>query len=148
MTLVEKEPSLVFYKNYDLYDTEGVDGPAKQGPGTDLYQNMEKYKSVADFRKKKRKKKIKKRQAQVIRMFQVLAEKDSNNLTDPYEDTVTPMPFAPAEPAPIGMLDGIYPQEDLDGKPEGDSLYYGVLETHLVDDETFEEEEESEKKEK
>lgn len=147
MTLVEKKPSLVFYKNYDLYDTEGVDGPAKQGPGAGLYQNMEKYKSVADFRKKKRRKKIKKRQAQLIRMFQVLAEKDSNNLTDPYEDTVTPMPFAPAESAPMGILDGIYPQEDLDGKPVGDSLYYGMLETHLADDDASEEEE-SKKKDK
>jgi hypothetical protein len=139
MTLVEKEPSLVFYRNYDLYGTEGVSGPAKQSPGTGMYQNMEKYKSVADFRRKRRKKKIKKRQAQLIRMFEVLAKHDSNNLTDPYEETATPIPFAPAEPAQMGMLDGIYPKSDLEDKPVG-NLGYGILETHLVDDEEQEEE--------
>jgi len=40
------------YKNYDLYETEGVDGPAKHGPGTGLYSK--KYKSVSDFRKNKK----------------------------------------------------------------------------------------------
>lgn len=45
-----KEP---LYHNYDLYETEGVDGPAKQGPGTGFYQNMDKYDSVSDFRSKK-----------------------------------------------------------------------------------------------
>lgn len=47
-----KEP---LFKNYDLYETEGVDGPAKHGPGTGLYQNMDKYDSVEDFVKQKRK---------------------------------------------------------------------------------------------
>lgn len=47
-----KEP---FFKNYDLYETEGVDGPAKHGPGTGLHQNMGKYKSVKDFIEQKRK---------------------------------------------------------------------------------------------
>lgn len=47
-----KEP---LYRNYDLYETEGVDGMAKHGPGTGLYQNMNKYKSVKDFIDKKRK---------------------------------------------------------------------------------------------
>lgn len=47
-----KEP---LYDNYDLYETEGVKGPAKHSPGTGFYQNMEKYKSVSDFIKKKRK---------------------------------------------------------------------------------------------
>lgn len=44
------------FKNYDLYETEGVDGPAKEGPGTGFYQNMDKYDSVSDFLNKKRKK--------------------------------------------------------------------------------------------
>lgn len=44
-----------FFRNYDLYETEGVDGPAKQGPGAGLYQNMDDYKSVSDFRKGKKK---------------------------------------------------------------------------------------------
>jgi len=47
-----KEP---LFKNYDLYEVEGVDGPAKHGPGAGFYQNMDKYKSVSDFLSKKRK---------------------------------------------------------------------------------------------
>lgn len=47
-----KEP---FFRNYDLYDTEGVDGKAEHGPGSGLYQNMSDYKSVEDFLKHKRK---------------------------------------------------------------------------------------------
>lgn len=47
-----KEP---LYHNYDLYETEGVNGPAKHGPGTGFYQNMNKYKSLSDFINKKRK---------------------------------------------------------------------------------------------
>ena len=148
MTLVEKKPSMVFYRNYDLYDTEGANGKAKQGPGQGLYgPDMDKYKSVSDFRRKKRKKKIKKRQAQLIKMFEILAKKDNNNLTDNYEGVVTPIPFAPAEVAPLGLLDGIYPQSDLDDKPVG-NLYYGQLETHMADDEDSEEEEELKKKDK
>ena len=47
-----KEP---FYRNYDLYETEGVDGSAKHGPGSGLYQNMSKYKSVSEYLENKRK---------------------------------------------------------------------------------------------
>jgi hypothetical protein len=46
-----KEP---FFKNFDYAESEGVDGPAKHGPGTGLFRNMEKYKNVKDFLKKKR----------------------------------------------------------------------------------------------
>lgn len=38
-----------FYSNYDLYDVD------KSGPGGGFYQNMQEYKSVQDFLKKKRK---------------------------------------------------------------------------------------------
>jgi hypothetical protein len=41
-----KEP---LYHNYDLYET-----PGEHSPGAGLYQNMDKYKSVSDFIKKKR----------------------------------------------------------------------------------------------
>jgi hypothetical protein len=47
-----KEP---LYRNYDLYDTEGVDGPAKHGPGAG-WNSMQDYKSVGDFLKDRRKK--------------------------------------------------------------------------------------------
>ena len=46
-----KEP---FYNNYDLYDVEGVDGPAKHGPGAG-WHDMGKYKSISEFLKAKRK---------------------------------------------------------------------------------------------
>jgi hypothetical protein len=54
---------------------------------------------------------------------------DQNNLTDPYENTGIEIPFPPAEPSPIGTLDGIYPREDLEGKSVS-NLYYGVLDEH------------------
>jgi hypothetical protein len=61
------------------------------------------------------------------------ALEDNNNLTDPMAGQITPIPFPPAEPAPIGILDGIYPQEDQEGKPVA-NLYYGIMETHMADD--------------
>jgi hypothetical protein len=44
----------IFFKNYDLYEQNGVDGPAKHGPGAGLYSNIDKYKSVSDFLNKKK----------------------------------------------------------------------------------------------
>lgn len=105
--------------------------------GSGFYSNMDKYKSLADFRKKKRKKKMKKRRAFFISLIHKLAENkekgDINNLTDPTEETTTPIPFNPAEPNTIGLLDDIYPKSDLEDKPVS-NLYYGRLETHFVDD--------------
>jgi hypothetical protein len=62
-----------------------------------------------------------------------LAEQDSNNLTDPMAGQISVMPYAPAEPAPIGMLDGLIPNEDFESKP-AQSQYYGIMETHFSDD--------------
>ena len=78
----------IFFKNYDLYETEGVDGPAKMGPGSGFYQNMNKYKSVSDFLKQKRKKINKRKKA-----FLMLAKKafDQNNLDFSTDFTTTPI---------------------------------------------------------
>jgi hypothetical protein len=59
----ESEPRIVdqprfvepFYRNYDVYETEGVDGPAKHGPGAG-WHDMGKYKSIKEFLAEKRKK--------------------------------------------------------------------------------------------
>jgi hypothetical protein len=74
--------------------------------------------------------KRKQKHRQKMAMFQSILK---TALTDPLSDAITPMPYSPAEPAPIGMLDGIYPQEDRESKPIS-SLDYGVLETHMADD--------------
>lgn len=47
-------PRGVLYQNYDLYASE-----KEQGPGAGLYQNMDKYDSVSDFIKRKRKRRKK-----------------------------------------------------------------------------------------
>ncbi len=124
----------VLFKNYDLYEVE----PTDLGPGTGFYQNMDKYKSVDDFRKAKKKRKerlIEKRKA-FFKCIELTASKkteDDNDLVDPTELTTTSIPFSPAEVSPIGMYDGIYPKEDLEGKPVT-NLYYGRVETHYADD--------------
>lgn len=130
-----KEPLQVFYKNYDLYDT------GDPSPGKGFYSDMEKYKSISDFRTKKRKKKMKERQATFLHFLVKVAE-DQNNLTDPTEGQVTPIPFSPAEPNSLGLLDGIYPKEDLEGKPVT-NLYYGRVDVNTVDEEDFEEDAEN-----
>ena len=44
-----------FYRNYDLYNTEGVNGPAKYGPGAG-WNHMDEFKSIKDFLDHQRKK--------------------------------------------------------------------------------------------
>lgn len=46
----------LLFRNYDLYDTGGEDSP-----GSGLFQNLDKYKSVEEFRKAKRKRNRNKR---------------------------------------------------------------------------------------
>ncbi len=48
----------LFFKNYDLYGNE-----SETSPGQGLFQNMDKYKSVKEFRKAKEKK------AQACRLY-------------------------------------------------------------------------------
>lgn len=42
------------FRNYDLYETEGVDGKAKHSPGTG-YNNLNQFKSIKEFRDAKKK---------------------------------------------------------------------------------------------
>ncbi len=70
------------------------------------------------------------------------AKNDSNNLTDPMAGQITVQPYPPAEPAPIGMLDGLYPNEDFESKPL-QTQYYGIMETHMTDDDEMEEDEDT-----
>src|ERR1035441_10177158 len=37
-----------FYRNYDLYNTEGINGPAKYGPGAG-WHHMHEYKSIREY---------------------------------------------------------------------------------------------------
>ena len=56
-TAIVVQPRFVepFYHNYDLYDVEGVDGPAKHGPGSG-WHHMNEYKSIQEFRNARRQK--------------------------------------------------------------------------------------------
>jgi hypothetical protein len=47
-----------FFSNYDLYDTEGVNGKAKGGPGTGIYSGKDKSFSQFRSRKSKARKKL------------------------------------------------------------------------------------------
>lgn len=161
----------VFFQNYDLYDT------GDPSPGTGLYQHMNEYDSVADFRKKKRKEKMRKRRkamyeaimistasdhtfsskkeknhhlhkmleefAKLIARVNTKIEDDENDaapnemgegeVVDPADTVKNPIPWSSAPPggSQIGILDGLYPKEDMDGNPPAD-LYYGRTEMHPV----------------
>lgn len=123
------QPRGIFFKNYDLYETEGVDGPAKQGPGTGFYSNMGKYKSVSDFLNKKRK--IQKRK---LAFLQIIAsiDLDENMIVDHTEDQTTTIPYQ-AEPATIGLYDNMYPRQDLVEEKPIVNQFSGRIETHNMD---------------
>lgn len=127
-----KEP---FFKNYDLYETEGVDGPAKHGPGAGLYQNMDKYKSVSDFLAKKRKRNKDKYKAddspKKSRSQRRMALLQKIAIDFPVDDQVNnSIPFSGeggsvGESAQIGgYLDKYLPQDDFEGKSP-DQLDFG-----------------------
>lgn len=128
----------VFYRNYDYIEPKPEDNKSHTSPGAGLYQNLQKYKSVSEFLNKKRKKNRQYRRIAMLKMLIKMAEGneksiDENNLTDPYEDEITPIPFAPAEPSPIGLLDGIYPKSDLEENFPG-NLDYGMRNDHYFVD--------------
>jgi len=71
----------------------------------------------------------KNRRKRRLAMLQLLLQaSDTNYLVDPTEEIFN-IPYNPAEISPMGILDGMYPQEDLEDKPAG-NLYYGVSDTH------------------
>lgn len=110
----------VFYKNYDLYETEGVDGPAKQGPGTGFYQNMHKYKSVSDFIKKKRKRNSRKRKLALLSIAC-----DINHIDFPTDNINSTIPGF-QNPSQVGIVNNINPElTDEDGHTVN-KLYYGT----------------------
>lgn len=121
---MSKKKPMVFFRNYDYVDTGG------DSPGTGLYSG--KYKSVMEFRQKKRNKNMKKRE-RAIKDLVRNASDDQNELTDHYEMTTTPIPWNPPEIAPFGLFDGIYPQEDLEDKPIWGPMFYGILESQPLD---------------
>lgn len=126
-----KEP---LFKNYDLYETEGVDGPAKHGPGTGLYQHMNEYKSVKDFIDKSRnknkykaqdswiegsKEKRKKKASRRLALLSVLLKQA---IDFPIDEQLTENPILGdsgtlSDSIPIGgQLDEYLPLNDFEGK--------------------------------
>lgn len=164
----KSEPALVMqprfkeplYNNYDLYDTEGVDGPAKHGPGTGLYQNMDKYDSVSDFREKKKKnkekykaedlykhddgsisksKEKKRKRAQRRKALLMVLASDENNIDFLVDEQIKSAPIlgengVVSDSVPIGgLLDKYLPKYDFEGKSPADLDFgtnYGEEETH------------------
>lgn len=119
----------VFFSNYDYAPQE-----SDIGPGAGFYSKMNEYDSVADFRKKKRKDNIRRRRQAMFKAILTSTAKDNsdeNHLTDPTEETTTPIPYESAPPggSPMGLLDGMYPGPDQEDKPIS-NLYYGRIETH------------------
>lgn len=79
----------VFFKNYDLYEIN--DGQSNIGPGAGFYSNMQKYKSVFDFLKKKRKARNK-----ILKKLLKNASKDVNKIdfiSDQYDNPTTESQF-------------------------------------------------------
>lgn len=90
-----REP--VLYKNYDLYDV------GQKSPPVSFYQEMNKYKSVADYlKKKKRKNKKNKKMQRRKRAFLILASLDKNYIDFSMDDQTTPI----LEPSDTDSLKG------------------------------------------
>jgi hypothetical protein len=115
------------YQNYDLYDTEGVDGKAKQGPGTGFYEHMGDYKSVADFLKKKRKKNKSKKASLRIKILKaILKQAIDFPIDDSFKDPISPEENTSIQVAlPFGGLTDEYlPENDQEDKSP-DQLNFG-----------------------
>jgi hypothetical protein len=119
---------MVFYKNFDYVDND------PNGPGEGLYHGkMDKYKSVDEFRKKKRKRLQKIRGFIIDYLLKQAEKKDKNNLVDPTEGIITSIPLAPQDVNPLGLMDGVWPLADSQEFSKG-NLYYGELDGAHADD--------------
>lgn len=133
-----KEP---LYRNYDLYETEGVKGPAEHGPGVG-WHDMHKFKSIKDFLASKRKKlkdkykaddswiqndgslsksppensKLKTRAYLFAKLIKIALDFQDDEYTDlPIEET-SDNPTGVANEIG-GYLDQYLPKDDFEGKP-------------------------------
>jgi hypothetical protein len=104
--MLNKE-SQQFFNNYDLADE-------KTGPGTGFYANLDKYKSVSDFRKKKMKRR--KKMLENIRNHKL----DKIAFDNPYQDIADPTIYDSDEPT-IHPLGGVADKQqltlDMNGNP-------------------------------
>jgi hypothetical protein len=136
-----KEP---FYKNYDLYDTEGVDGEPEHGPGSGLYSHMKDYKSVKDFLDKKRNK-TNKVAERMICLYNLVKNSFDNNFIDfPTDEQIKSSPILADKGSYLDSIPmgGVYDKgmanPDFEGKPAS-SLLHGRDYTEYVTKEQIEE---------
>ncbi len=134
--------------NYDLYETEGVDGPVKHGPGAG-WHHMEKYKSIKEFIEAKRKRNKGKYKAEDswiqddgshtksptkkkanfrMKLLQELVKKAIDFTVDEYMDPTITVgddgnPIQSVNPYG-GYLDKYLPENDFEGKSP-DKLDFG-----------------------
>lgn len=130
-----KEP---FFTNYDLYETEGVDGKSKHSPGVGFYQNLNDYKSVQDFLKKKRKRNhdkykaddsIQENNTKSARRIKLLSLIIKQAIDFPIDEQITNPILGDSgtysDSVPIGgLLDEYLPWDDFEGKSP-DELNFG-----------------------
>jgi hypothetical protein len=141
------------YKNYDTYETDGVSGKAKHGPGAG-WHDMGKYKSITEFLKAKRKKikdkykaddswiedsgKLSKKK-KAYRRMQLLCAFTKTAIDFAIDDQINSISILPPEgvyngSTPIsGYLDKYLPQHDFEGNSP-DKLNFGQDYTDEFDD--------------
>ncbi len=112
-----------FYSNYDMYETEGVNGKATGGPGTGFYSNMSKYKSVMDFRNQKSKgrKKLLKKLLKKAFVKNAIDFESDNNIS---ETEILGDSGSVADSNPFGGQLDDYTQETDENSTEPTSLDY------------------------
>lgn len=142
-----------FYRNYDAYDTEGVNGPAKHGPGSG-WHHMHEYKSIKEFLEHSRKKlkdkykaddswiednsanrkerieKMKTRASLLTRLIKTAGSNEKFAIDFAIDDQIKSSPIIgemdsyPASAQIGGYLDKYLPQDDFEDKSP-DKLDFG-----------------------